>query len=291
MTQDFQFGAYYVQIAFRDSNGYPKGVQTDPNNVAVNTTMPMYLMKNIISFTPPTPTRELATDRGGQKIRAQADMGVSEFGLATLELSEYDDVFHSYITGSAVDTGSPSGWRQSAANVNQPTIPAMFLVASAQVESISGSNITNKWRHWILPNCQIRAAFPNVSQGAGVNPNPLSYEVVPNVSYRTLTGELFSITDMDVVDDNDLFYSIQTNYPIAVVSYTGTGVASPETFTTAYLPRTNQATTSDKILTEQGVTDTITALSATTGILTTPTAGAAGNIYVLAHETNYTPSP
>ncbi len=285
MVQDFQYGAYYLQIAFRDSNGYPKGQQTSPDSVANDTTMHAYLMKNIISFTPPTPTRELATDRGGQKIRAQADMGVSDFGVATLELSEFDDVFHSYITASSIDTGTPTGWRQAGVNVNNVDIPAMFVIATAQVQSISGTSITKKYRHWILPNAQIRAATPNVSQGSGVNPNPLSYEIVPNVSYRTLTGELFSATAMAVEDDNDLFYTILTSNPIGITSYTA-NAANPETFTLGYRPLTTQATTSDKVLTQNGVADTIVSLSTTTGVLTTAT-GTAGDIYTIVYETSY----
>lgn len=92
---------------------------------------------------------------------------------------------------------------------------------------------------------------------------------------------------MAVEDDNDLFYTILTTNPIGITSYTATGSANPETFITGYRPLTSQATTSDKILTEAGVTDTITALSATTGVLTTPTSSVAGNIYVLVYETAY----
>ena len=287
MASDFQYGAYYVQVAKRDANGYPKGVVADPNSVAADTTMHAYLLRNIISFTPATPTRETVTDRGGQAIRAQADLGVSEFGTATMELSEFDDTFHAYITGGGVETTNPSGFRQVGSNVNTVSLPSWFVVLTAKVESISGSTITTKYRHWIMPNCQIRPAYPSMSQNAGVNPNPVSYEIVPNVSARTLTGELFSATDMSVENDTDMFYSILTSNPIGITSYTATGVANPETFILGYRPLTTHATTSDKLLTQNGVADTIVSLSTSTGVLTTAT-GVASDIYVIVYETAYT---
>jgi hypothetical protein len=285
MVQDFQYGAYYLQIARRDANGYPKGIVSDPDTVANDTTMHAYLMSNIISFTPPVPTRELATDRGGQTIRAQADMGVSDFGIATVELSEFDDVFNSYITNTGVEATNPSGFRQAAMNVNNVDVPSWFVVATAQVQSRSGSTITKKYRHWVLPNAQIRPATPAISQNGGVNPNPLSYEIVPNTSYRTLTGELFSATDMSVEFDNDIMYTILSTYPIGITSYTGNN-ATPETFILGYRPLTTQATTSDKLLTQNGVADTISTLSVTTGVVTTPQ-GTAGDIFVCVYSTIY----
>jgi hypothetical protein len=170
-------------------------------------------------------------------------------------------------------------------NVNNADIPSWFVVVTAKVESTTGSSNSSKYRHWVMPNAQIRPGLPGVSQGAGTNPNPLSYTIIPNVSTRTLTGELFSATDMSVENDTDLLYTILSNYPIGITSYTA-NAANPETFTLGYRPRTTQATTSDKLLTQNGVADTISTLSTSTGVLTTPT-GVAGDIYVCVYETQY----
>jgi hypothetical protein len=278
---------YYLQIAVRDSNGYPKGTQSSPNSVANDVTMHAYMMDNIIDFTPAQPTFSTFTERGGQKILSQASMGISELGVANMTLSSFDDVFHALITNSAVDVGSPTGWRQSGFNANDTAPLSFFAIFSMKANSRSGSTLTTKWNHWIYPNCQIRPAAPAGSQNDGTNPNPLSYELVPSLSSRHLTGELFSATDMSLEDNSDFFTRIQTNNRITFTSYTATGSANPETFTTAYKPLTTHATTSDKILTEAGVSDTITAFSVTTGVLTTATAGAAGNVYVVVFETDF----
>jgi hypothetical protein len=288
MTSSAQYGMYVVQIATRDSNGYPKGVQTTPNTVADNTTMTPMVLDTGISFTPPSPTYSTFTERGGQQILSQASMGVSELGTATLELSAFNDALHALVTSSAVDTGTPTGWRQVGGNVNNVAPLDFVVMLSAKVQSRTGAAITTKWSHWILPNCQIRPAYPNMSQGDGVNPNPLSYSIVPSTSNRAaITGELFSATAMALTGNADSIYRIESSNRIHFMSYTATGSANPETFTTAYKPLTSHATTTDKVLTEAGVSDTITAFSTSTGVVTTATAGAAGNIYVLAFETDF----
>lgn len=290
MTSSAQYGMYVVQIATRDSNGYPKGTQTAPNTVANDTTMTPMVLDTGISFTPPSPTYSTFTERGGQQILSQASMGVSELGTATLELTAFNDALHALITSSVVDTGTPTGWRQVGFNVNNIAPLDFVVMLSMKVQSRAsiGGSISTKWAHWIMPNCQIRPALPAGSQNDGVNPNPLSYEIVPNTSNRAaITGELFSATAMALTGNSDSIYRIESSNRIHFMSYTATGSANPETFTSPYKPLTSEATTTDKLLTENGVADTITAFSASTGILTTATAGAAGNIYVLAYETDF----
>lgn len=288
MTSAAQYGMYTVQIATRNSSGYPTGVQTSPNSVANNTTMTPFVLDTGISFTPPSPTFSTFTERGGQQILSQASMGVSELGTATLELTAFNDALHALITSSVVDTGTPTGWRQVGYNINNvaPLDFIVMLTMKAQVRS--GSSTSTKFEHWIMPNCQIRPAIPAGSQNDGVNPNPLSYSIVPSTSSRAaITGELFSATAMALTGNADSLYHIESDNRIHFMSYTATGSANPETFTAAYKPLTSEATTTDKVLTELGVADTITAFSTSTGILTTATASAAGNMYVLAYETNF----
>lgn len=288
MTSAAQFGMYYVQIAVRDSNGYAKGTQTSPDSVANNTTMNPLVLDTGISFTPPTPTFATFVERGGQQILSQASMGVSELGTATLELTAFNDVLHALITSSVVDAGTPTGWRQVGFNVNNVAPRDFIVMLTMRGNSRSGSTLSSKWEHWIMPNCQIRPAIPSGSQNDGTNPNPVSYSIVPNTSSRAaITGELFSATAMALTGNADSFYHIESSNRITWTSYTATGSANPETFTTAYKPLTSEATTTDKVLTEQGVSDTITAFSTSTGVVTTATAGAAGNIYQLAFETDF----
>jgi hypothetical protein len=287
MVQDFQYGAYEIQIGFRDSSGYVMGTQTSPDSVAQGTTTSLYRLPSLVSFQPAKPSYEIATNRGGQKILNQASMGISDLGTAQLVLSEHDTTFHAYVSGSSIESTTPSGWYQGGTNVNKSVLPSLFMVVSAQVNTRTGTGGTTsrRWKHWILPNVQIRPTYPETTQGGGVNPNPLTYELVPSTSTRTLSGYLLSSTTMALDDDSDSMLFINSANRISATTYVE--AASPAgTFILGYRPLTNQATTSDKTMTKNGATASITTLSATTGVVTM-TPGSAGDKFVLVYETNF----
>jgi hypothetical protein len=285
--QDFGYGAYEIQIGFRDSNEYVMGTQTSPDSVAQGTTTHLYRLPSLVSFTPQKPTYITATNQGGQQILNQASMGVSDLGLASMVLSEHDDLFHSYVSGSSIDSTTPSGWRQGGSNANKQVLPSFFMIISTQVNSRTGTGGTTsrRWKNWYLPNVQIRPSYPDVSQGGGTNPHPVTYELVPNTSTRALTGFLLSATTMELENNSDSLLWINSANRITATTYVE--AASPAgAFVLGYRPLTNQATITDKTMTKNGATASITTLSATTGAVTM-TAGSAGDKFVLVYETNF----
>jgi len=214
-------------------------------------------------------------------------MGVSAFGEGTIELSEFDDIFHSYITGGAVDSSTVSGWRAVGGNINKVTSPAGFLVVSAKAQVVNDTTgaVSDKWSHWIYPNVQVRPAYPNASQNAGVNPNSLSYTFVPSRATRGLDGLLFSATSLSMEEDSDLMYHLETDNPIAVTTYVE--AATPDgSFTLAYKPLTTESDTTDKKITANGAAATITSINTTTGAVVCSTA-TAGQRFVAVYETAY----
>ena len=283
MSKDFLYGMYYMQWCFRDSEGYPMGTQTDPDNVSVGTTTHSYLLSNPIEYTAPTPTFARAIDRGGQTIRAQKDMGVTDFGEGSFALSELDDTLWAYWTGGSVDTTTVTGWRQLGMNVNQVTVPPGFIVISTKAFDYDAS--ADVWNHWVYPNAQIRITPPGASQSDGENPNPWNLTLIPNTSNRTLTGHLFSATGMNVQQDTDIGYRIQTTKPIAITTYVVDAVPT-QTFTVGYRPSTALVDDTDKVFTQDGVTDSFTSISATTGVAT-GSGLAAGEKVVVVYETDY----
>lgn len=288
MTTDFQYGMYYIQVGFRDSNGYFKGIQTVPDTVADNTTSNSYVLFNPVDFTHPAPTFELATDQGGQKIRAQADLGASNFGEGSFTLSEFDDTFHAYIRGVTVDASTMSGWRQVGGSINTVVAPHFFLIASMQIQVVATDGTsTSKWSHWVYPNVQIRPAYPSGSQSGGVNPNPLSYTFVPSTASRGLDGRLFSATSMALTDDSDTVYRIQSANAIAATMYTKDGATT--TFTLGYRPSTSDATgAATNSITNNGTTLSVTTVNTTTGVVTLSAAGTASDIVIVVYETAFT---
>jgi hypothetical protein len=287
MSSDFQYGMYYIQIGFRDTSGYFKGQQTVPDTVADDTTSNAYVLFNPVDFTHPQPTFDLATDQGGQKIRAQADMGASDYGEGSFTLSEFDDVFHAYIRSVTVDATTVSGWRQVGSSINTVVAPRLFLIASMQVQVVASDGTTSsKWSHWIYPNVQIRPAYPNGSQSGGVNPNPLAYTFVPSTASRGLDGRLFSATNMALTDDQDTMYRIESANAISACLYTKDG--STTTFTLPYLPSTSDATgAATNSITNNGTTLTVSSVNTSTGVVTLSAAGTASDIVVVVYETAF----
>jgi hypothetical protein len=287
MSKAFVYGLYYLQIAFRDSSGYMKGVQTIPNTVANNTTSHAYLLPDPVDFTHPAPTFELATDRGGQKIRAQADLGASDLGEGSFTLSEFDDIFHAYVRGVTVDTATVSGWRQVAASINTVTAPNFFLMATTKTQIVSSTgSSTTRYKSWVYPNVQIRPAYPNLSQNGGVNPNPVAYTFVPSTGSRAMDGRLFSATAMAATDNMDTFYIIESDSPLAATMYTKDAAAT--TFVLGYRPTTSDATgAATNSITNNGSTLVVTSVSTTTGVVTLAAAGTAAHIVNVLYETNF----
>jgi hypothetical protein len=287
MALEFQYGVYYLQVMFRDDEGYPMGQDTSPDTVSNDSTTHAYLIQSPVTFTHPQPTFELVTDRGGQKIRAQADLGVSDFGEGSFELSEWNDVLHAYITGGTVDAASVTGWRQSAYNVNKVVKPRFKLIVSMKTLEVNETTqvVSDKWIHYCYNNVQIRPALANGSQNGGVNPNTLSYTFVPTNDTRHITGELLSGMAMTVEENKDLVIMMVTSNPISVTTYIEHGTPAGA-FVAGYRPLTTHATTTDKFATTEGTSVSVTACNVTTGAVTV-TAGSAGNRHVFVYETNF----
>jgi len=284
MSKDFLYGVFYVQYAFRDNSGYPMGSTIAPDAVADGTTTHAVLMTNPVAFTPPAPTFETAIDFGGQKILAQKDLGVSGFGTGTLTLSEFDDSFHTHVTGGTVDSAQVSGWRSVGLNVNQVTSPSFVLIVSTKAFDTVAS--ADKWSHWIFPNCQIKVTPPGASQSGGVNPTPLEYTIVPNTSIRDASGELFSGMTMTLQDNADILIRKQTGNPLGLTTYVEAATPA-NTFITGYRPVTATVDDSDKIFTADGLVIAASSHNVTTGVVVTTSITQSQKVVSL-YETVYT---
>lgn len=288
MSKQFLYGMYYIQIGFRDSNGYFKGQQSDPDNVAANTTSHSYVCFNPVSFEHPSPTRTEWTDFGGQSIRAQKLGGVETLGSGTFTLSEYDNTMHAMIASTAVDSASVTDWELTPSNINAVNIPAFFLVASLKsqvVNDVTGV-VTDKWSHTVYPNVQMAVTPPNHSQSGGVNPQPVQFTFTPSFSGRRLDGRTFLAANTTVVGGRDVRYNLQTDYPVTATLYVKDG--STTTFILGYRPKASTATgVLNNSITNNGVTEAVTSVDTTTGVVTLAAAGTTAHIINVLYETEY----
>ena len=284
-TQWGNAGAFELQAWMIDSSGYPLGQLVDVENPVETTAYSAYRARSFVGLEMPTPSRSLATFFGGQRFLGQIDLGVQEFGTGNLTLSKFEEAFVALVSGATLDESTTAAWAQLGANANNPNLPAMGLMGSTKIRLASG---TLSWAHVVLPNVQIRPASVSISTSDGQNPNNLVYELVPTLATRAVTARLFSATAMAVYNDEEVSYTIRHNGRLAVTTYIkdATDASSGGTFVTGYRP-TSAVTASPNSFTNEGVTAVPTSIVQATGVVTFPTAGAAGDRYTVVYPTDF----
>lgn len=281
---NFVYGMYYMWFALRDSNGYGKGDESDPDNVAAGVTTHAYLVQHPISFTPPTPTYTRAIDRAGQTVRAQKDMGPSDFGEGTFVLSELDETLKAIITGAAIDTATLTAHSITGSNVNKVTKPALIVNIMSKAYDVASDS--DKWLNRIFPNCQILPpATAGGSQSDGENPNPLEFRLVPNTSLRYADGHLLSAMNMSLQDDKDLVFDHISNNPMMLSTFIKDGAAT--TFVLGYKPSTTDTGGATNAFTNNGVDEAMSSVVLATGLVTLSAAGNSADILEAFYETEF----
>lgn len=277
-------GFYHAQVCFRDSNGYPMGTDTTPNAVSNGATTHAYKLTGPVSATAPSPTREIATFRGGMNVLGQLGLGTSDFGTFDITLSAYDEVFESYVSGATNDaTNFGTSHIASTPNTMNAALPQVILILTAAWQDTSG---TNRFMHWIYLNVQIYPSLVGLNQDGGVNPNAPTYTVVPSTSTRSITGQLFSATAMAIQDNKDVVMRLRTDDPIAVTTYIDD--ASATSFVVGYRPVNSEHAGAVNMFFKNGTINhaNVSAFDTTTGA-TTHTAGSAADIWVAVYTTRF----
>jgi hypothetical protein len=277
-------GFYHAQVMIRDSNGYPKGSLATPNSPVNGTAYHAYKITGPVSASAPTPTREIATFRGGMVTLGQRALGTSDFGTFDFTTSAMDEVLDALFGGSSNDTTNFGTANVAGApNTMNANLPQFILALTAGFQTSDG---TNRFMTWFYPNVQIAPPGYPISQDGGVNPNPTAFTVIPSASTRTAQGYLFSATTMGLSENKDIVHRLRTDNPIAITTYVDDGSAT--TIAVGYRPTNSEHAGAVNIFTKNGVKadDQVSGFSTTTGA-TTHTAGSAGDIWVITYETNF----
>lgn len=276
-------GAYYMQIAFRNSDGLPMGTQTAPNSVVNGTTTHAYKVKGFVEVTAPGVSYSVANRRAGQKLLGKKQLGLSELGTFDITLSDYDEQFRAYVTGGTVDTTTASANTITAPNSYLSVKPQFVLVLTLGFQNDSG---TDEYINIFYPNVTFSDAFPSGNQGDGDNPNALTYTVTPSASSNTGFGFTFANSALAVQDNSDIQTVVRAAKPIALTTYVDDGSAT--SFTVGYKPTSSAVDGSTNMFTVDGAdgSDDVSAFSTTTGA-TTHTAQTAGDVWVAAYYTDF----
>jgi len=279
-------GAYHLQIAFRDANGYAKGSYVTPDSVPANTTTHAYYVGGLDSFSGAAAVYEKVTIKAGQQTIGNVTLGISDFGDPTIQLAEYNEVLNAYIKGATADVTSVSGWAMNPTNINQVTFPRFITLIAAKW--LHSTDLTEYWLNWIYHNVQwIPASQGGSSQAGGVNPNPLTYILQQSKSTRQVTGVTMSASSGTyVVGGSDTCTVIRSVHPLALTTYVANGSAT--TFTLGYRPFYSTVTTgnTDNSTTLNGVATAVTTISTTTGAVVMA-AGTTADIWEVVYPTDF----
>lgn len=279
-----------AQLMFRDSNGYPMGQETDPDDVVQGTVTGAYVIDGLIDLTPGEASFPVVTNQGGQRIISKTRVAATDYGQPGFQLSQRDETLEAYLTRTAVDvaTNTTRAIRSSGLSQNVWS-PFMVLFSLMVTNSQTGMP---EWDHWAYLNTIITrsqdAAAAQVT-GDATNPNPLGYTLDLALASRDITGLPLSSLAINAQDDLDALVPFRSDNPVAVATFVADAAAT--TFTLPYLPLSDDATGAGaNNITKNGVTQTATSVATDTGIVTIPSA-TAGDIYVVVYETDFEPSP
>lgn len=279
-------GVYNGWIAHRNSNGYPMGGERDPDNVLANTVMHAHRLKFPVSIGQPGTTFERAIRRGAQRVRGSRRLGPSDIGEFPLVLDGFDEVLDGYARAYTPDTTTNTGAVITAPNALLSDPPRFILGLSV---GLTGEDGVDYYDTYIWNNIQLTKPLgEGSSQSGGENPNPNEYTVSAEVSARTGTGLLYEDTNLNVIEDNDLFIRIRARWEYTLTTWKANGSAT--TFTLGYRPKSNDATgEAGNFITKNGVIAPVTSVSTSTGVVTLTAAGSSGDLWVVAYPTAYRP--
>lgn len=158
-----------------------------------------------------------------------------------------------------------------------------MLLLTMGFQSVAG---VDQYLTWIYNNVQITNAIPGVSQGDGVNPNPLAFTVIPRSSTRTALGYLYSATGLTVYNNSDIAVGLRYTSPFSITTYIDDNAAT--SFATGYRPVSSDHAGAVNFFTTNGVTShaNVSGFSTTTGA-TTHTASTAADIWVATYATDF----
>lgn len=277
-----------LQIMFRDSNGYPQGIDSTPNVISTPATSSAYLVPGLIDITPNTPVYPKVNNQGGGEIINVTPTPSKDYGKPAFTLSQRDETLEAFVSASTLDLATNTARAQRGDNVNRTVFPTFMVVMGIFVTLENGDDV---WDHYIYPKATIvKTAEATAGQITGdvTNPNPLTYELDLSLSSRDIDGMLFSGKGMLLTGNKDARLFHRAASRLAYTTYNADGVAT--SFILGFRPISTDATGSaENNIALNGTQTAVTSVTLATGVvdLTAPGAGSDGDIITTEYETDF----
>lgn len=275
MASYLHSGAYLLQIAILDSNLYPMGTLVTPDSPSAGTEYNPLVVEAFVEWQDANPTYENAYSRAGNKLRGRRQIGATDYGVATLTLSEDDDVFEALVLGFTLDTTTATNARIRSANASRVQ-QRNFMVA--MTTGATGENSAIKYDTIVVLNCYFEKATQGINQTSGPNPNNKQYNMYINAGTRAPWGQLLSAATVAPDGDADTLFKLSHTYPYMFMTYVDNN--SDTTFTLPYTPASTEHAGADNIFFNNG-TDLKAQVSGISGTTVTITAQTSGSKWVV----------
>lgn len=222
MVSRLQTGTYTLQAAIVDSSDFPIGQLITPDNPTHGTVYAPYLVKSAVSYAAADDTVESVNSFGGQRVRGKRDLGTSELGDGTLELSEYDADFDALVQGFVKDTTTGTGLEITGHNANRGRPRRFMLAFTAAATPVNSAPNYDTIFTWGT----LRRGALATNQGSGRNPNNRVYTLTRYLSPRTPWGQLFSSAAVAPDGGSDDETTIYADAPMEFFTVVRDGTAS-----------------------------------------------------------------
>lgn len=276
MTSVLRAGMYLAQIAILDDDNFPMGTLTTPNAPTHGTVYSPYLIPAVVEYTPAQATYANAYSRAGMKLRGRRSQGATDYGIGSLTLSEYDDVFAALVLGGAVDTTTATAVRTRGKNKGRVQQRNFML---ALTTGATPSDSTPAYDTIVLLNCYFEeASGGGANQSGGENPNNHTYNIYVNMSSRNHLGQLFSAATTAPDGDADTEQALYYTDPMMFTTYIDDNSAT--TFALPYAPSSTEHAGAINMFYNEGV-DLKAQVSGISGSTVTITAQADNSRWVV----------
>ena len=286
-------GAFLLQMWTVNQDGYPMGTIATPDNVDTSASAQMssaYVSESFAGMSPPTGSRRVSQWFGNEGHLGSLMMGVNDFGNGSFYMAMLEESFNALLTKTTVDTTTVDGWAMTADNMLLESPPRVGFMFSTKARTL---NFGQQWVHVLYPDVQVEVVPGGVSSNDGQNPSELQYNFRPSPATRTPLGVQFSSLGMGQVQNKDTHFRIRAPYRIGITTWLQDDAATENSLRLLYLPlynNTGGVGGSHNIFTNNGEIVSVTTVDTTNGDVTF-TAGAQGDIRVIAYATDFVESP
>ena len=238
--------AYQVQVVTLDDDGYPMGQLLTPNSPVNGTVYASYLVPGFVEYRPPTAQRANSYEYSNERYRNNRPGAVQSFNAGQLILSRRDAFVNRLAGGSDEDVSTLTGLSLSSSNTMNGDPAPVGLILSA-----GSLNHPGKIVNICLSKVTLSPADTGINQSTGKNPNNQTYNIMMDVSVRTLLGLLYAATALNVTGDEDSDLFVVADGVLIISTWADDATAT--TITLPYPPASTEVAGAINSITKNGV--------------------------------------